>query len=96
MSKVNSNTTGLIVEGHIGTWYTIDRRSIRGKSFYLLEHEIYGEDALAIIVDSEGKLILDEISDGFDHEIIERIIEKIDKSYIANEADRRAEIWDFR
>jgi len=52
------------VEGHKGTWYKIGHTRKASKTFYLLEHEIYGEDANHIAVDSEGKLILEDITDG--------------------------------
>lgn len=29
------------IKGHTGTWYEIDRRTLYGKTFYLMESEIY-------------------------------------------------------
>ncbi len=54
------------VKGHIGTWYVIDTTEIEGKTYKLLEHEEYGDEAACIIIDSEGKLVLDDVWNGFD------------------------------
>ena len=54
------------VEGHIGTWYTIDTTTIKDKQFFLLEHEEYGDETSALIIDAEGKLILADVWNGFD------------------------------
>ena len=35
------------IKGHTGTWYEIDRRTLYGKTFYLMESEIYGDEARA-------------------------------------------------
>ena len=46
------------VEGHIGTWYTIDTTTIKNKQFFLLEHEEYGDETSSLIIDTDGTLIL--------------------------------------
>lgn len=35
----------LRIEGHIGTWYVIDRSRFESKPIYLLEHETFGDEA---------------------------------------------------
>lgn len=54
------------IEGHIGTWYEVDRLLKNGKTYILLEHEEYGDDAAALIVDEKGNLIHDDCWNGFD------------------------------
>ena len=66
--EVNMDTTGLAVSGHIGTWHTIDHREVDGAAFYLMEHDTFGDDAACIIVDERGKLVLDQVYDGFDEQ----------------------------
>lgn len=39
---------------------------IDNKPYYLLEHEKYGNDVLAVIVDENGTLIMKDVSDGLD------------------------------
>lgn len=66
------------VEGHIGTWYVINEgifeltpdtergpETIRARLF-LLEHEEYGDEAAGVIVTEDGKLVLDDVWNGFD------------------------------
>ena len=55
-SIVNENTSGMAVDGHIGTWHTIDHKEIDGHTFWLMEHDTFGDDASCIIVDERGEL----------------------------------------
>lgn len=67
------------VEGHTGTWYVIDEGVFEltpdtpaGEAItlharlFLLEHEKYGDEAACVIVDENGKLLLDDVYNGFD------------------------------
>lgn len=54
------------VDGHIGTWYVIDTEVVDGAKYFLLEHEEHGDGAACVIVDSDGKLALDDVWNGFD------------------------------
>ena len=64
------DTSGLTVAGHIGTWHTIDQHEVGGHSFYLMEHDTYGDEAACIIVDERGKLVLDDVYNGFDDDTL--------------------------
>ena len=68
--EMNADTSGLTVAGHIGTWHTIDQHEIGGHSFYLMEHDTYGDEAACIIVDERGKLVLDDVYNGFDDDTL--------------------------
>ena len=46
---VTMDTNGLAVDGHFGTWHSIDTKQIGGKDFYLMEHDEYGDEAASII-----------------------------------------------
>ena len=59
--EMNADTSGLAVAGRIGTWHTIDQHEVSGHSFYLMEHDTYGDEAACIIVDERGKLVLDDV-----------------------------------
>lgn len=50
------------IKGHTGTWYEIDRRTLYGKTFYLMESEIYGDEA--------HEPVIEDVFDGFDHETV--------------------------
>ena len=75
--EVNMDTTGLAVSGHIGTWHTIDHREVDGAAFYLMEHDTFGDDAACIIVDERGKLVLDQVYDGFDEQTMEQLHQEV-------------------
>ena len=68
--EMNADTSGLTVAGHIGTWHTIDQHEVGGHSFYLMEHDTYGDEAACIIVDERGKLVLDDVYNGFDDDTL--------------------------
>jgi|GEM_PF-2597771 len=64
---INRNSDGIIVEGRIGTWYVIEEQEteLHGRLF-LLEHEMLGDETASLIVNEEGKLILDDAWNGFE------------------------------
>lgn len=55
----------LKIANHIGTWYVIDEAYYRGKEVYLLESEVYGDEAACLIVDSSLNLIHENVWNGF-------------------------------
>jgi len=48
---------------HRGTWYVVDTFVRRGKKYYVLEHETYGDMADHIIVDQNKKIIRENVRD---------------------------------
>lgn len=65
--KINRENKGnLKIEGHKGTWYVIDERlyTPRG-AMYLLESEVYGDYAPCLIVNANGKILMDNVYNGF-------------------------------
>lgn len=48
-----------------------------GQPFFLMEHDEFGDETAAIIVDSQGTLILEDIWNGFDDITIEQLQESI-------------------
>ena len=72
-NKVEVKKSGLRVEGHIGTWYVIDEMyyPTRGPKGYelevwLLEHEEYGDEAPCLLVTPNGRLLVEDVWNGFD------------------------------
>ena len=53
-------------KGYKGRWYVIDKTTWRGKRYYLFESTIWGDEAPAIITDETGKVLLDDVYNGFD------------------------------
>lgn len=65
---VTEQTSGLMVEGHMGTWYTIGQREYHGERFFLMRHDEYGSEAADIIVSENGTLVAEDLRNGFDAE----------------------------
>ena len=60
-------------EGHIGTWYAIDETEIGGEKFFLLEHEEHGDMAACVAVNERGKLVAEDLWNGFDEDFQEAV-----------------------
>ncbi len=59
---VSMDTAGLTVEGHDGTWHSIEEFTVQGNTYYLMESETYGQDANMIVVDRAGALVAEDIT----------------------------------
>ena len=64
--QITEGSSNIEVEGHIGTWYVVDTEVIESTKYFLLEHEEHGDEAACVIVDGDGKLVLDDVWNGFD------------------------------
>ncbi len=62
---IERNSTKIKVAGHSQTWHVVDETVIDGNPYFLLENDVYGNRAGCIILDQQGKLILDTVYDGF-------------------------------
>lgn len=64
------------VEGYRGTWYVVDEVTFFYKDYYLLEHNFYGEDAPWVAIDTNGKLVMEDITGGVE-EFLDRMDEEL-------------------
>lgn len=64
--QISADTRGFVADGHFGTWHTAGMRVIGGETFYLMEHDEYEDSVAAIIVDQDGKLVAEDLENGFD------------------------------
>jgi hypothetical protein len=62
-SKITEKSSGIQVEGHEGTWYAIDSLEDGGNKVFLLEHEEYGDETEAIVVNENGEKLFGEVYD---------------------------------
>lgn len=79
--------SGIKVAGHTGTWYVIAEKERAGKKVFLLESELYGEEANAVVVNSDVKLLFSAEWNGFDdyEEALEsRLFNAIEEKYGIN------------
>ena len=75
--EMNMDTSGLAVAGHVGTWHAIDHKEIDGHTFWLMEHDTYGDDAACLIVDNHGKLAISDVYDGFDEHTVDLLRQEV-------------------
>lgn len=68
ISHVTEQTSGLMVEGHMGTWHTIGQQEYHGERFFLMRHDEYGSEVADIIVSENGTLVAEDLRNGFDAE----------------------------
>ena len=74
--EVNMNTKNLSVKGFLGTWHTADITNVGGVDFFLMKNDTY-EDMANIVVDGGGRLILDNVYDGFDEHTLELLRQEV-------------------
>lgn len=70
---IHGGSDHITVEGHIGTWYAIDETEIGGEKFFLLEHEEHGDMAACVAVNEQGKLVAEDLWNGFDEDFQEAV-----------------------
>ena len=75
--ELNMDTSGLAVAGHIGTWHTINHIDVDGHTFWLMEHDTYGDDAAGIILDENGRLSLSSVYNGFDEHTVDLLRQEV-------------------
>lgn len=65
---VTLDTKDYQIEGMEGYWMTTDDIIIDGRQFFLMEHQEYRRQAAMVILDSNGKKIVEACRNGFDQE----------------------------
>ena len=70
---IHGDSDHIAVEGHIGTWYVIDETEIGGEKFFLMEHEEHGDMAACVAVNEQGKLVAEDLWNGFDEDFQEAV-----------------------
>ena len=63
---LTKDTVGYEIEGKDGTWEVVDYLLVEGKNYFLMEHEQYGTNVAYVILDQNGKVIVDSVYNGFD------------------------------
>lgn len=91
-SYVTLDTSAIEIEQHEGLWHTVDKREIQNELFYLMKHNKYGDLVPAVIVNADGKLIAQELENGFDRGAMEAIREYLLQTGIECESDGQKQI----
>ena len=74
--SVSLETIGLHVEGHQGTWHSIEQKEILGHDFFLMEHDEFGSATANIVVDDSGKMVAEDLWNGFNQDVVRMITEE--------------------
>ena len=72
-SLITLDTTGVEIEQHEGLWHTVDKMEIENEIFYLMRHNEFGDSVAAVILNSDGELVAQELEHGFDQGAMEAI-----------------------
>ena len=72
---IHGDSDQIAVEGHVGTWYAIDEAEVGGEKFFLLEHEEYGDEVACVAVNEQGKLVAEDLWNGFDEDFQDAVKE---------------------
>ena len=70
---VSIDTSDFHIEGKEGRWHAFDSIIIDGRQFFLMEHETYGKEVAWVVLDEEGKIIVDHTYQGFDQTALQQI-----------------------
>ena len=70
---VSVDTSDFHIEGKEGSWHAFDSIIIDGRQFFLMEHETYGKEVAWVVLDEEGKIIVDHTYQGFDQTALQQI-----------------------
>lgn len=84
---VSLDTTGFQIEGKEGNWLAFDSIILEGKEFFLMEHE-YGSEDTWVVVDGNGELIVDKVSQGFNRAVLQQIRDYFEPSQVIQEQGR--------
>ena len=87
---IHGDSDQIAVEGHVGTWYAIDETEVNGEKFFLLEHEEYGDEAACVAVNEQGKLVAEDLWNGFDEEFQDAVKEYFAEKNPASQKEEQA------
>lgn len=84
---INIDTRDYEIEGKTGKWQSTDELILDGNFFYLMENQKYRGDAAAVILDTYGKIIADDVMHGFDEETKQKIRDSLKKPALEKKPD---------
>lgn len=70
---LTKDTVGYEIEGKDGTWEVVDYLLVEGKNYFLMEHEQYGTNVAYVVLNQNGKVIVDSVYNGFDDMVKQQI-----------------------
>lgn len=87
---IHGDSDQIAVEGHVGTWYAIDEAEVGGEKFFLLEHEEYGDEVACVAVNEQGKLVAEDLWNGFDEDFQDAVKEYFEEKNPTSQKEEQA------
>jgi hypothetical protein len=76
-AAISYTTRDYMIKDTEGLWYTAESLNVKGKNFYLMENQEYGERVCMMILDEQGRVVIDNVSDGFRDKEVEYLKEYV-------------------
>ena len=86
---VSIDTSDFHIEGKEGSWHAFDSIIIDGRQFFLMEHETYGKEVAWVVLDEEGKIIVDHTYQGFDQTVLQQIKDYLNPPQLTAEPQKQ-------
>lgn len=83
------DTSDFHIEGKEGRWHAFDSIIIDGRQFFLMEHETYGKEVAWVVLDEEGKVIVDHTYHGFDQTTLQQIKDYLNPPQLTAELQKQ-------
>ena len=84
---ITMETENYQIDGKKGNWIATDTIIIDGKQFYLMEHQVYRDQAQGVILDAYGKMVVEECKK-FDEKTKQKIHDYIQQQVPLNPIDQ--------
>ena len=84
---ITMETENYQIDGKKGNWIATDTIIINGKQFYLMEHQVYRDQAQGVILDAYGKMVVEECKK-FDEKTKQKIHDYIQQQVPLNPIDQ--------
>ena len=84
---VTLDTENYCISGKPGNWMVTDDIIIDGKQFYLMEHQVYRDQAQGVILDAYGKMVVEECKK-FDEKTKQKIHDYIQQQVPLNPVEQ--------
>ena len=84
---ITMETENYQIDGKKGNWIATDTIIIDGKQFYLMEHQVYRDQAQGVILDAYGKMVVEECKK-FDEKTKQKIHNQIQQQAPLNSVEQ--------
>lgn len=96
-APVTLDSDAVAIEQHEGYWHPVERLEAADEVFYLMKHNEYGDSVAAVIVNSEGDLVAQDLEKGIDRGAIEAVREYLtDKGREWEPGEQELEKWGIK